>query len=342
MRIKLFIVFLCAAMISTSVYADEIYLKNGDRLTGKIESLVDGKLILKSDLAGTITIDFSNIKTLSSSDPIEVHLKDGTVLKEKVASAKDNYFAIEETKLLKAQEFEMVSITSINPPIPPKPKWEGDISAGYSATHGNTNTDSIIASINLRKRTENDRTQLSGDYVRTRQKDEITGDKEPIEDWWRIKGIYDYFLTKKFFVFGNGSYEKDSIAELDRRVILGGGAGYQWIESKNMNFATRGGLASLYEKYDNQTESNTELSAQVGYDFDAKLLENIKFIHNLTYYPSLEQFSDYFLTSNAEIRADISESMFTNFKIIFNYDASPAADTDKTDVKYIWGLGISF
>ena len=154
MRIKLFIVFLCAAMISTSVYADEIYLKNGDRLTGKIESLVDGKLILKSDLAGTITIDFSNIKTLSSSDPIEVHLKDGTVLKEKVASAKDNYFAIEETKLLKAQEFEMVSITSINPPIPPKPKWEGDISAGYSATHGNTNTDSIIASINLRKRTE--------------------------------------------------------------------------------------------------------------------------------------------------------------------------------------------
>jgi putative salt-induced outer membrane protein YdiY len=342
MRSLIFVVLLCAAVFSSSIYADEIYFKNGDRLTGKIDTLVNGKLILKTDFAGSVTIDLANIKTLSSSEPIEVHLKDGTVIHQKISRSRDDNFTVEETHKLKACQFNILDINSINPPPKPKPKWEGDFVAGLAASRGNTSNDNFTASFNLRKRTENSRTTLTGAYAKSKEKDPQTGKKDTTENWWRINGIYDYFVTKKAFGFVNGGYEKDSIAELDRRVILGGGLGYQWIESKKMNFATRGGLASVYEKYSNHTNSSSRLSAQLGYNFDMKLKENIKFIHNLTYYPGLERFSDYFLTSSAEIRTDLTKKMFTNFRVLFDYDATPATSASSTDIKYIAGVGVAF
>jgi hypothetical protein len=71
-------------------------------------------------------------------------------------------------------------------------------------------------------------------------------------------------------------------------------------------------------------------------------MKNVKFIHDLTYYPSTDKVSDYFLTSTAEIRAYFTSTMFTTFKVIFDYDATPAIGSHKTDTKYLFGVGYSF
>ncbi len=336
------VVLFCLAMFVQTCLGDEILLKNGDRLTGKIDHLVGGKLHFKSDMAGDVTVNLSDIQTLSSEEAIEVKLKDGTSLNQKVMSDQPGRFSVKGTETLKAQEFAVADIVSINPPPEPQPKWAGSISAGYTSTHGNTTTETISASGSMAKRTEKDRTQLSADYAKGKQEDRDTGEDETIEDWWRAKGKYDYFVSEKFYAYADGRYEKDAVADLDRRVIVGGGGGYQWIESPDMNFSTEVGLASLYEKFDNQTDSNSEISAQAGYNFDKKLTKKTSLTHDLTYYPALDKFSDYFLTSTLGIRTDFSSSFFATFKTIFNYDETPAIGAHKTDVKYFLGLGYSF
>jgi len=339
MRSRISILFVTLMFLTQLSYADEVHFKNGDRLTGKILRLVDGKLVMKSDNAGEVTVELANIQTLSSDEPITVNLKDGTGFEQKISSSKAGRFSIEGSESIKAQEFAVDDIVSINPPIP---KWTGNISAGITSTHGNTKTESITGSAKLNKRTEKDRTTLSADYAKSKQEDQTTGNDETIEDWWRARAKYDYFFTKKMYGYLDGRYEKDAIAELDRRVTVGLGAGYQWIESADMNFSTELGLASLYEKYDNQTDSNSEVSAQLGYNFDKKLRKNLSFIHELTYYPALEKFSDYYLTTTAELRAAFNKAMFLNLKAILDYDATPAAGAHKTDVKYFLGFGYSF
>ena len=339
--------FLCLALLSVTLLAvsagaDEVYLKNGDLLSGKIVRLTNGKLILKSDAAGEVTVKQADIQSFSSSTPVEVHLKDGAVLNQNVQVAEPGQFAIETGTTLRAQTFQLTDLVSINPPAKPKPKWAGSVSAGFTATSGNTSTQAINASVSMARRSEKDRTTASADYAKGKQDDPDTGEEKTTEDWWRGKAQYDYFFSKKFFGFVNGSYEKDSIAELDRRVVVGGGAGYQWIESERTNFSTSLGLASLYEKFDNATDSNSELSAQAGYNFDHQLNKSVKFLHNLTYYPALDKVSDYYLTTTAELRASLTETMFANFKTIFNYDATPAIGRSSTDVKYIFGIGMTF
>ena len=342
MRYRIPIVVAYLALCAQICHGDEVHLKNGDRISGKIQHLVDGKLIIKADVAGMVTVDLSNIQTLSSDEPIEVNLKDQTSFTQKVSSAEFGRFAIEGSESVRAQEFAVADIVSINPPPKPIPKWTGDISIGVTSTHGNTKTEMISANANFSKRTEKDRTTVSTDYAKGEQEDPDTGEDVTIEDWWRVKGKYDYFFSKKMYGYVDGRYEKDAVAELDRRTIVGVGSGYQWIESEDMNFSSEFGLASLYEKYDNQTDSNSEISFQVGYNFDKKLRKNIKFVHDLTYYPALDKFSDYYLTTTAGVRADFTETFFATAKAILNYDATPAIGAHKTDVKYFLGLGYRF
>ena len=68
----------------------------------------------------------------------------------------------------------------------------------------------------------------------------------------------------------------------------------------------------------------------------------MEFLNDATYYPNMKESSDYYLTSTAELRAHFTKQMFGNFKVIFNFDKTPAPGQGDTDVKYILGVGLSF
>jgi putative salt-induced outer membrane protein YdiY len=328
-------------VLAASANADQVVFKNGDRLTGKIETAADGKLTIQSQVAGKVTINLADVQTFSTDEAIEIHLTDGAVVHRKVQAADPNRFAIESGETVQPQALRIADIVTLNPPAKPIPRWTGQISAGLTKTTGNTHTETRNVSASAVRRSENDRITLTLDYARGRQK--VLGVTNIIEDWWRGRGKYDYFVSKKLYAYGDGRYEKDAVALLDRRVLIGGGAGYQWIETNQTKFRTEIGVASLYETFDTAPETkNSEMSLQAGYNFDRKLCKTVEFINDLTYFPSFDSFSNYYLTTTAELRASFTPRIFGNLKVIFNFDESPAPDRGKTDIKYILGVGLSF
>jgi hypothetical protein len=61
-------------LVAFAARADQVILKNGDRLTGKIVT-GDGKtLLLKSEFAGDVTIQWDAITDTESSDNINITL----------------------------------------------------------------------------------------------------------------------------------------------------------------------------------------------------------------------------------------------------------------------------
>lgn len=336
------LILLCLVLFGGAVRADEVVLTNGDHLSGTIVQMTGGKLVFKSPAAGDVTVNLTDVQTLSSAAPVTLQLSDGTVLIRRLHAGQPGQVVVEPEGAIGAQAIGLSSVTAINPPPKPEPKWTGSITGGFTATSGNTTTESINASMSVQRRSEKDRIIAGGDYGRSKLTDPDTKVEKTTEDWWRTKAEYDYFFRPKFFGFVNGRYENDKIAELDRRVVIGGGAGYQWIESDPMNFSTQLGLASLYERFRNQTDSRSELSLDAGYAFDAQLNKSVKFLHDLTIFPALSKFSEYYLTTTAELRASLTTSMFANFKVIFDYTTTPANNRGNTDVKYIFGAGVTF
>jgi len=86
MRRSLFCLFFVVLSASAAA-ADQVTLKNGDRLTGAIVS-GDGKtLLMKSEYAGDVTIQWDAITAIESSEELHLTLKDGKRLAGKVSTS---------------------------------------------------------------------------------------------------------------------------------------------------------------------------------------------------------------------------------------------------------------
>ena len=339
--------------------ADVLVFKNGDRLTGKFVRIVDGNLVFKADMAGEVTIGLDKVQTFWTDEPIEIHMKDGSLFKSKVLESKDaGKVSVEATKVIPAQKIAFEDITSVNPPPKPKVKWKGNLTGGFTSTHGNTFSESGSLSFNATRRGEKDRINVFGLYTVARTKEDkekypgvYEEEKVTTDESFMVGGKYSYFYQEKCYAFINGSFKKDHIADLDRRIISGVGLGRQWIETDDKNFSTDAGLSILCEKYTTRDQTTwvkeidktDDLSAQLGYHFDWLLTKKLTFIHNLTYYPNIQgRVSDYFLNLDAELRLALSKSWFSSLKYILDYDSTPGEGLTSTDSKYILGLGWTF
>jgi sRNA-binding regulator protein Hfq len=64
-------------MCCCPLFADQIVLKNGDRLTGTIEKSDDKALVIKTEFAGEVTVQWPAIQEIKSEQPLHIGLKNG-------------------------------------------------------------------------------------------------------------------------------------------------------------------------------------------------------------------------------------------------------------------------
>ncbi|MDH3528133.1 MAG: hypothetical protein OEQ28_01085, partial [Acidobacteriota bacterium] len=69
-----------------SILADQIVLKNGDRITGKILKKDGDKIIIETESAGTVSILWSAVESITADEPVNLELSDGQVIKGTMAS----------------------------------------------------------------------------------------------------------------------------------------------------------------------------------------------------------------------------------------------------------------
>ena len=71
---------LCATLSAVALpsLADTVWLKNGDRLTGKISVLDGGKLLIETEYGGSIPLKWNQIATLESDQKLLIKQDDVT------------------------------------------------------------------------------------------------------------------------------------------------------------------------------------------------------------------------------------------------------------------------
>ncbi|MHC3975261.1 DUF481 domain-containing protein, partial [Pseudomonas aeruginosa] len=122
-------ILLCLAALasSTSALADTVWMKNGDRLTGKITLFDGGKLLLKTDYGGDITLKWDKISTFESEQNLLVKQDAETGEHSKGIRA-----AGPGQVTLVNGEPKTVELASIQQMMPPKPilqdwVWNGNV-----------------------------------------------------------------------------------------------------------------------------------------------------------------------------------------------------------------------
>jgi len=338
MRLGISCLVVLILSLSLPLLGDEVQFINGDRLTGKITSAAGGKLTITTDVAGDVTVDMSKVKTFSTDQPVELHVGEKNVLKTKVTPGADGTVQAAGGEGVAAQAVALKDVQTINPP---PIKWTGSLTLTGLFTRGNSNTDNLGLAFDAVRRAERDRITFDAQYLYGRQENPDTGEKSTSTENWFVFGKYDYFFNKKFYAFASTRVEHDRIADLDLRFTPAVGAGYQWIEKPTENFFTEGGLAWVYEDFEDDG-TDEHFGLRLAYHYDRKLNDKVFFFHDLEYLPSVEDFSDFNVNADAGIRVTLTKNMFTEFKFEWKYDATPAEGAEKNDLRYILGVGWNF
>lgn len=327
---------LLAAFLSSAAFSDEIIFKNGDKLTGTVESMESGKLVFSSKVAGKVTVDVKDISTFTTANPISLKLQDGTIIHQPVAAGPVGQVTLAPGGLFVGEKIPLAKIKYVNF----KEDWTGTVVAGGSIVRGNTDTDTFTFSAHAVRRGEKDRITLDSGFLYGRSQ-AANGDKqETANDWW-IGGQYDYFFTPKFYGYGNAKVERDVIAGISLRLTPGGGIGYQWFDRPDFHVKTEAGISWLYRDYSHDG-TNESVAARLAYHIDKKLYGKVTLFHDFEYFPGLDSFSDYYFDTAAGIRTDITAHFFTEAKVLYKYDARPAPGKGSSDQQFILGLGWSF
>ena len=105
MATRLWRPLLCCLVLSLALaghaIADEILLLNGDRLTGTIVGAAGGKLTIKTEAAGDVTVDLAKVKSFSTTEPVVLKTGDTTV-RSRVTATRPEHGATAQTTRFRA------------------------------------------------------------------------------------------------------------------------------------------------------------------------------------------------------------------------------------------------
>ncbi|AMB85529.1 peptide chain release factor RF-3 [Pseudomonas agarici] len=331
-------ILLCLAVFSAStpLLADTVWLNNGDRLSGKIKLFDGGKLLVQTDYAGVVAVDWAQIKTLESDQ--ELLVKQDAYSGERARSL----LAADTGKVILAngRASKTVDLDSIQQIVKPKPViadlvWKGNVDVALDYKRAEKDTDDYDIDFKTTARHGAWRHHAQGEYNREFQ------DNLVITDNWGIEYALDRFITEQWFWQGRLSYKRDRIEDLSRQRTVGTGPGYQFWDNELGAFSLGSLVNNTHYEYDDG-ESKTFYSLGMKWDYNRYLVgKTVEFFTSGEVGWPLNGPSKYALDADMGLRYRVTEWASLNLKAerdIVNGDD----DTRLNRTRYTVGFGVAW
>ncbi len=353
--------------ISSWSFADQIALKNGDRLTGTVVKS-DGKtLVLHTEAAGDVTIQFAAIEQITTEKELHVSLKDGKTAVGPVSttdgkieiatkSAGTVEAAKEDVTLIRNDAEQTAYEKTLHPGL--KQGWTGGANVGFSVARGNSQTENLAVAFNAARPTLKDKITLYASSIDTKN-DLAT--PTTVANLEQGGFRFDRNLNPRLFAFGAADFMSNALQFLDLRAVYSGGFGLHVIKSDATTLDFLGGLNYTHETYSNGTEvpptppataptgiftsygrTNRFAALTLGQELSQKLGKSTVVTQNLYFYPNLQQTGEYRGTFNFGTVTKISKWLGWQNQFGDIYVSNPPEGAKKNDVIFTTGLNVSF
>ena len=329
---------LCSALAMPLALADTLVMNNGDRLTGTVVTKQADTLTLKTPYAGTLEIQWSEVRQLISDQPVQIILEDETRVTGTLLPTEDGKVRIRSGEILETAPIELSAVRYINPPVEVNGgvRVKGNINAGANISSGNTDTEQYHLDAEVVARTLTNRFTVGATFNRS------TDDGTETASNATGYGKYDHFLTEKWYTYANALFTRDEFKDLKLRTPLGLGSGYQFYESEPLNLSLEGGLTYVNEDfYDKEDESYPAGRWALNYD---RLLfgSRLRFFHYHEGLLGLEDINDILILSRTGLRVPLGQGLTATTQIDVDWDNTPADGNDSTDMRYLLNLGYAW
>jgi len=330
MRVSKVSGFLLAAIvffISAAALGDTVALRNGDRITGTVTGLKDGKLSIEGTAFGDVSVDFSEVDSISIESEMGITLAGGSRAVGTIEWKAQERGAVKTAS--GAWDFPAQDIVEIGPAEIEPPAWHGSLELGVSGQSGNKETLRVNARVKLKR--ESDGTLLTG-YALGRYS--IEGG-ERSENLQRAGARGEYNITPDVFWYASVDFERDEFKDLDLRTQASLGLGRWWWKKGDNYWKTSAGIGVTHEDYDDD-ESELMPSGELMGDYGKRLSDTVVFTDTVKFLPSLSRITSWRATNDAGLAVDLTNGGEWKLKLglAHEYDNDPPEGTDTMDTYY--------
>src|SRR3984957_900989 len=357
MRLKKFAVALAAlSAMACAASADTVVLKNGDHLTGTVETSDGKNITLKTDYAGEIQIQWASISEIKTDNPIYVVMPDKSTVSGLVTTEGSNIvirpatgapvqLSVSQVTVVRGMAQEQAYEKSLHPSL--LEAWKGGVNLGFALARGNSETTNLTTGFTADRKTNNDEitTYFSSLYS--------TNDKTgggTIANSLVAGAKYDRNITKKVFAFVSGDFTHDALQFLDVRAIYSGGLGYHLISNPNTTLDVLGGVNYTHESYSPNPAvigsiavSRNLAGVTVGESGMHKFGKSTTATEVFYFYPDLSNTGQYRFSFDAASVTQINKWFGWQIGLSDRYVSDPPIfGTKANDVIFTTGVNISF
>lgn len=339
-------------VLCPSLFADQVTLKNGDRLSGTIETSNAKSLVIKTEFEGEVTVEWPAVVGIESDHPLHVGLSGGQMIVGPVTtrdgevriatkSAGTVSTRLDSIRVIRssaAQAAFEARLTRLEHPRLTD-LWGGYLDTGLSVTRGNSRTLNFV---------------LSAKAVRTSPRDTITvyansvfsnnGTIGPtVTTANAINGgvRMDLNVNEKTFLFGFTDFQHDEFQQLDLRNVLGGGFGYHVMKNEATTFDVYGGGGYDQAFYSTPLTIRSGV-ANVGQSFTHSVSKRTSFSERFDLYPNLSETGQYRFLLNTSATTALNSWLGWQVTFNDNYVSNPPPLIKNNDMLFSTGLRFTF
>lgn len=331
-------ILFAAVIASQAAQADEVYLLNGDRITGTVKGIEDGNLVFETASFGEIKIPATDVATINTDDVVTVELQDGGYVTGVMSSSEDGKIVLRRPEETTA-EFAYSDFKAIHPgdEIPvPEFAWSGRVNVGANSSSGNTENEAINADFEIEGRGEDDRLTFLGEFNWEWSKGTETADDQ------RLAGQYDGFVTEHWYVYVNGRLERNDFQDLNLRTAVGPGVGYQFFDTEAAQLRLEGGASYVNEDFDEAPDEES-ISGRWALSFDMFLIDEVlQVFHKQVGLVDLEDTGDILLITRQGVRIPLRNNFNVSAQFNWDHNTRPSPGREKADTSFILSAGYSF
>jgi putative salt-induced outer membrane protein YdiY len=343
--LALIFVFRCPV----SLLADQIVLKNGDRLTGTIEQSDGKSLVIKTEFAGEVTVQWPAVQEITSTQRLHVNLSDGKTVDGTVTTADGNLAVvtanagtvtapISSAAKLFGEAEQAAYEKSLHPGL--LEGWKGGANVGFALTRGNSETTNLAVAFTADRKTLHDHLGLytNSVYATNDAPGAIPGTTaNAVQGGIR----YDHNLTPRIFAYVGADFQTNALQTLDLRSVFGGGLGVHAIQNERTTLDFLGGINYTREKY-TLLPSRSFAAASVGEELSHKLGMSTALTEKLYFFPDLNDAGEYRATFNFGTVTKISKWLGWQNAFGDIYVTNPPEGAKQNDIILTTGLNFSF
>lgn len=218
--------------------------------------------------------------------------------------------------------------------------WRGSAELGVTFTEGNSETTNLSLGSEAIHRRERTRWTFSAGLLRA------TADGEETANRGHLSAQHDFFPVSRWFVFARARAEYNRPAAVLRRLTLGLGTGYVFVETERVRLSGELGSDLISERFPGDSTSEAFFGS-FGERFELTVSETSRILQSLTVQPKFEDPGNFLGRGEATLTARVIGALGLRVGMVGEYDSSPFVDEEgirreKLDLTFRTGLAYEF